>query len=758
MNNLINGGYGQGALRSEIIRVKSIDINSFRGIKELKKPLNTDADVVLITGPNGFGKTSLIDALSIVLTGYLHSCRKPILFKLQDKASPDQGLIKAELLTAQGAEKNIEVKVSNNDTPKCSDEIWPSTSTREVSAKASFFYQDLVEQLFDDFTDGKTLKDLLTPSPKEVSDAVFAIKEALKAVQKKERTLVIPGIESEEALTSKREQIAKEFNALWEQLIRIGLKLPAALPAFNILKKDGGLRSGWKDELDKFALELSKSLQEEKSKEEINVGSSLRYLGELLDNIKINYLGPKSNLSERVSYLANSLSDIKKILDLSEPKLDLLKKDCLRSEKNLMNNKKRLGYLLDLEKHYQSSEGPALLEIMRSLRRNGPKWSKIYTPQVGNDIRLPEGIAQWVSAAYSYLMDTKMPLDEVLALWQGNVESKRRLLETDIIEQEKAFAECSTTLNILEEIRAIANASTKGQKLVKEAQIKAHYSSYSNFEFELPVGDSKQRPAQLVDAIKGVLEEWIDVERRDVSRQNALKKSAEYKKVKEQIKPLKDALTRETSKKGPESVLQSILPLPENELQKLTNLINKILKRFRLVQGVLPIKIKTSTKGSGKNEEGTWELVTADGRTFTSLSTGQQSQLAISLLLGLNISLDISYLGHGIIALDDTTTSFDMAQLPREAALLRQIAYGTGDSEGQRRQLFIVSHHEDLTHKLIDYLIPPNGKKMHVLNFVDWSPEDGPEIEQYEMEPAKSAEEGRKELSDFLKAILKEDA
>lgn len=755
---MINGGYGQGTFRSEIIRVKSIDINSFRGIKELKKPLNTDADVILITGPNGFGKTSLIDALSIVLTGYLHSCREPILFKLQDKAPPNQGLIKAKLLDAQGAEKSIEVKVFNNDPPKCSDEIWPSTSTREVSAKASFFYQDLVEQLFDDFTDGKTLKDLLTPSPKEVSDAVRAIKEALKAVQKKERTLVIPGIESEEALASKREQIAKEFYALWEQLISIDLKLPAALPAFNILKKDGGLRSGWKDELDKFVWELSKSLQEEKSKEEINVGSSLRYLGELLDNIKINYLSPKSNLSERVSYLANSLSDIKRILDLSEPKLDLLKKDCLWSEKNLMNNKKRHRYLLDLEKHYQSSEGPDLLEIIRSLRRNAPKWSTIYISQVGNDIRLPEGIGQWVSAAYSYLMDTEMPLDEVLALWQGDVEHKLRQLEAEINVQEKVLAERSTTLNILEEIRAIADTSIEGHELVKEVQKEVErFSGFSDFEFKLSASDSKQRSAQLVDAIKGVSEEWIDVERRDVSRQNALKKSAEYGKVKEQIKPLKDALTRET-KKGPESVLQSIMPLSENELKKLTILINKILKRFRLVQGVLPIKIITSTRGIGRNKEGTWELVTADGRTFTSLSTGQQSQLAISLLLGLNISLDISYLRHGIIALDDTTTSFDMAQLPREAALLRQIAYGTGDSEGQRRQLFIVSHHEDLTHKLIDYLIPPSGKKMHVLNFVDWSPEDGPEIEQYEMEPAKSAEEGRKELSDFLKAILKEDA
>lgn len=768
---MINGKYKQIALlkENEIIRVKSINIHNFRGIKKLKEPLNTDADLILITGPNGFGKTSLVDAISLVLTGYLHPRRAPILFELpEEDYSSDEGLIEAVLLYPQ-IEKEISVSIFNNAPPECSDIIWlESDSAKEVSAKASFFYQDLVEQSFDNFTEGKTLKDLLSPSPQEIYEARSALRKAIKTVEQKEKILVIPGVESEEAINKKREEVASAFVELWYKLTSANdnsfIRLPAPLPKIDIIRVSGGLKKDWERNLETFTLNLSKSIKINDVNDELNVSnvmSSLRHIENLIDDLKLNYLIPKSKLTDRMRYLITSLPDVKKISELK--KLDILKKDYLISEINLANSKKRLENLLELEKHFKSPEGPSLLEIMRSLRRYGPKWSNFNTIQAyENDICPPNEIKEiiiWVAAAYSSLnVDNKKQLDDILERWLETMENKRSKLAMDIATQEKILAEFSTTLKILEEIQIIADTSEEGQELVKEVIKKAEYTSRSyNYDLEFPTSDSglQTSPVQLVDTIKLTLDEWINIEKKDISRKDALKKSSKYNNAKEQIKLLKNALTRETNKK--DSLLENILQLPEHEPQKLAELINDIFLRFRLVQGVHPIKIKTSEKGNGRYKQGTWEFVTADGRTFTSLSTGQQSQLAISLLLGLNISLDISYLGHGIIALDDTTTSFDMAQLPREAVLLRQIAYGTGDSDGPRRQLFIVSHHEDLTHRLIDYLIPPEGKKMHILNFVDWSPKDGPEIEQYEMEPANPTEIGRKELASFLNDILGED-
>jgi energy-coupling factor transporter ATP-binding protein EcfA2 len=764
VNNLINSKYKQVALlkENEITRVKSVNIHNFRGIKKLKEPLNTNADVILITGPNGFGKTSLIDALSLVLTGYLHPRRDPILFALPEEDNPpEKGWIEAVLLYPQKTEKKIKVSVFNNKPPECSDIIWPeSDSAKEVSSKASFFYQDLVEQSFDNFTEGTTLKDLLAPPPKQIDEARSALRKALKSVEQKEKTLVIPGIDSEEAINKKREKIASVFVELWQQLTTAidnsYIKLPAPLPVIDIMKVRGGFKKDWDKKLIRFSFDLGKSLKIDDVKEE-NVMSSLRQLENLIDDLKFSYLIPKSDLAERINYLITSLPDAKKILKLRE--LGVLKEGYLTLEKNLANSKKRIESLLKLENHFKSPEGPSLLEIMHSLRRYGSKWSNFNTIRAyENDICPPEEIVKWVVAAYSSLnVDNKKQLDDVLARWLENVENKRSKLAMDIAIQEKEFAEYSTTLKILEEIQEIADISDEGRELVKEAQKKAEHSIASTLDTELSniTTGQETHPIKLIENIKRALNEWINIEERELFRQDALKKSIKYKKAEEQIRLLKNALNRET-KKG-DSVLESVLQLPENEPQKLVELINSILPRFRLVQGVLPVDIKSSQKGTGINKKGTWEFVTADGRTFTSLSTGQQSQLAISMLLGLNISLDISYLGHGIIALDDTTTSFDMAQLPREAVLLRQIAYGTGGSNESRRQLFIVSHHEDLTHKLIDHLIPPKGKKMHVLNFVDWSPIDGPEIEQYEMEPAKSAQKGREEFAGFLNNVLRKD-
>lgn len=751
----------------EIIRVKSIDISNFRGIRRLSRPLNTDADVVLITGPNGFGKTSLIDALSLVLTGYMHPRRVPVLFTLEEPVGNDssqEGIIEAVLETAQGEQREVEVSLGKNNPPVCSDLIWPkSESAREITAKASFFYQDIVEQSFDSFTEGTTLKDFLAPPPQEISQGRAAIKEALNMVKKKEEALALPGVESEAALKEKREQVACRFAELWERLIVVvqdlKVQINLHLPIIVFFKKDRGrgLRQDWVNKLAGFTLELSEALGLETGGEDANALSSLRCVYSHVDELRLKYLIPKSEITERLMSLIASLPDPKRILELGM--LSQLEEKCLSLKDNLAKSAKRLEQLSKLANHFKSPEGPSLQEIMHSLRLYGPKWSKINNTQAyESDLCPPQEVAEWAAGAYSSLNADNKQVDEMLTIWQEKVASRRSELMVHIAAQEKELAEHTKEVKILAEIQNIAETSTKGRKLVEEAQKKAGQDSSSgdqDINIEFLNNDSGQgaNSLKLVDDIKNSLEEWIHIEERDIQRQNVLEKSAKYKGAIEQILLLKDALKRERDKK--QSILENALQLPDSEPQKLADLINSILPRFRLVQGILPVHIKTSEKGTRNNKKGTWEFVTADGRTFTSLSTGQQSQLALALILGLNISLDISYLGHGIIALDDTTTSFDMSQLPREAALLRQIAYGAGEEESDKlkRQLFIASHHEDLTHRLIDFLIPPEGKKMHILDFVDWSPENGPTIEQYEMEPAKSAQNGRQDLAAFLNKV-----
>ncbi|MCL6448306.1 MAG: hypothetical protein K6U04_09195 [Armatimonadetes bacterium] len=201
---------------------------------------------------------------------------------------------------------------------------------------------------------------------------------------------------------------------------------------------------------------------------------------------------------------------------------------------------------------------------------------------------------------------------------------------------------------------------------------------------------------------------------------------------------LKTELTSRTS------LIEKVLELPEKEMERFAELVNQVFITFRTVEGLCPVRFISGKKGRGSAQSYTWNISTGDGRPLGALSTGQKAQLGLSLLISLNIALD-HLIPHKIIALDDTTTALDMAQLPREASLLRQIAYGSNFNESfPRRQLFIVSHHEDLTHRLIDFLIPPEGRSMHILNITDWSPGKGPKIEQLKVEPALSATERTK--------------
>ena len=57
-------------MMSSDVRLKALKIEAFRGFRD-RAFLNLDASTVILTGPNGTGKTSVFDALQWVLLGSL---------------------------------------------------------------------------------------------------------------------------------------------------------------------------------------------------------------------------------------------------------------------------------------------------------------------------------------------------------------------------------------------------------------------------------------------------------------------------------------------------------------------------------------------------------------------------------------------------------------------------------------------------------------------------------------------------------------
>jgi hypothetical protein len=169
-----------------------------------------------------------------------------------------------------------------------------------------------------------------------------------------------------------------------------------------------------------------------------------------------------------------------------------------------------------------------------------------------------------------------------------------------------------------------------------------------------------------------------------------------------------------------------------------------VLQRFSIVDGILPLKLvptdRVSSDAVSTSEAGTvqriYAIKTGDGRELRHLSTGQRAQIAISFLTTQNTAIPHT-MSHRVLLLDDVTTAYDLSNLTREASLWRQLAYGSEDPL-YRRQVFLSSHHEDMTNHLLDLLVPPEGRTMRLIRFTDWTPTDGPHIEQLEVEATQS--------------------
>lgn len=63
-----------------------------------------------------------------------------------------------------------------------------------------------------------------------------------------------------------------------------------------------------------------------------------------------------------------------------------------------------------------------------------------------------------------------------------------------------------------------------------------------------------------------------------------------------------------------------------------------------------------------------------------------------------------------------------------------------------------MSHHEDMSDRLIEFLVPPEGCKLRVIKFTDWIKGKGPEIEQFEVRHALSADK-RNQLKGSLERL-----
>lgn len=746
-----------------VLRVKELSLCRFRGFVNCKPwPIDTNADVILLTGPNGFGKTSLIDALCLLLTGHYYPERLPLTSCTEASVAdcPDSAEIQA-LVSYANSEDDV-ITMTIRDGRKGVPEVTPTISLSpdrlppELAARSSFFYQDLLSKLFEEEgAQSSRLLEFLGPLPQPVTVVEEAVKKAQRRWKEEisgelSRLASLEGFPSEGVLNEKRKRAAGNFRTCWYDLVRVaateGISLPQRSESWLFLLKSDNLRAGWKGELRKLAAECLSLLPPDRRQLSVdeNPVVSLRLIEDAISALRGTATGRAENAKEKLAYLIHDFPDDDVLPgpdSWTEEELEITK-----ASGEAERLQEQLSLLEKLERHFDNPGGPGLLEVLLALRDQGGLW--LDPPEAGPDLSPPSRVMEWLQGAVAHdLIEITGQLQD----WKDRINEERNEVSKRLWELQK----------LIQSKRSRLEKSKKVYELIRDPQLRRDMGEGDVLAFSFTtisrvkelLGQEKP-PDNLTAVIERVQEatrQWREIEELDEQRKVALQKRAGYERAQELIDSIDKALQQET---GQNSVLKTALLPPSKTIEELESIMNEILDRFRLVDGISPIKLETK-RGKGARGERPLCVYTADRRPLNALSTGQKAQLGFSTLLGLNYALH-RYIRHSIIALDDVTTAFDMAQLPRTVALIRQIAYVTEDPCA-RRQVFIVSHHEDLTNRLLDFLIPPEGRELRILNFVDWSSDQGPGIEEREVVPGLQASpENREKLENGFKSILAE--
>lgn len=257
-------------MSTRITRVKSLTINRFRGFTG-ECTLDTDADVVLITGPNGVGKTSFIDALCLSLTGHHYPAREPLL-----PYNERQGSIVAKVLLCSGQESEILTTIERHgkEVVEWGGKLIAEGDARALApfrARAAFYFQDTLNYLFEEESAEAYLEDFLIASQVPVSDIKKALRRALDDLKEfQEELQQRTGVKSEGEIARERTELVTRF----EQLVRDSSpqvsgflsSTQATVPPCELTKKAGGLRQDWKKVLHRWLEQLMSYLGDEQGK------------------------------------------------------------------------------------------------------------------------------------------------------------------------------------------------------------------------------------------------------------------------------------------------------------------------------------------------------------------------------------------------------------------------------------------------------------------------------------------------------------
>lgn len=718
---------------NNIDTIQSIKLENFKGYRASENGVATEidftidgqpADLILVTGKNGVGKTSLLEAMDWVLN-QPHVGAGGFITTGQSCGAVS---INGERLELQGNAK---------------------TDHKKLSTVASFFYQENIVELA-----CNEIIQLLEPENKPGE----AIKRSLKALQAK-----LEDWQRQLHTLKYRKNYEEERKTFAGRVNELVAKLPQELPLrkelvdSTLTLKNGNLQNKWDSQIRNLSSSIGSfgNLAEP-------VGSQLPDQLSHIGHSLLEYRGRQVDFSEKgnepSAFTKGFLSTIQSL-----PAYLTIKKwseDTILTPSELENTlfvgsatdiyveiteelEKRRDELtfeyqrLNKLQEQLQGEGGSLLTWIDGFTDNVSNWLEAWDnhPDVSNVTDLKQGI-QVQLESLSTLADSRS------AELRGKIKkvTEEGQTVTARLNQVKRSQE------VVRDINAHSNQLShllNGPNFTVERLIDYVSDYLKTIKTPVAEGASTVDETDIIHQLGRVFTSWSALE---IQKTEDEASATDLDSLEQAEKMIADALIISRQESGARSQLLSVVEvIPQAELEQLLRNMNQLLASFHFPDDFLPIELENH--GTPKTQR--WGFTTRSGVKFEDLSTGQKSQLAICWTINLNLAMS-DQLGHRVIGFDDFTTSLDMNQLIPAAVLLRKLAY-TDANDSWKRQVIVTSHHEDLTNRLLDFLLPPQGKSMKVIQFEDWLPASGPQIKCYNVDMGKVKEDG---LQDAVKRVV----
>lgn len=700
--------------RVVVRRIHEVEVKGFRGFVGAGRRIRTDADIVLLAGGNGFGKTSLLQALTLLLTGHPELESEKLWSRIRRKEG-EHGAQDIEI-EARG---EVEVEEEAGETTKdvvalrvvwpCEGEAkpefsamlqrsggafsWPRTlqpvflregesreqferrkeDARKTLARVTSFYPERVEQVFESVITGSTLRDVFNPMPEPVAVALRRL-DHLQEEMKKWLEDVRSARGVPEKLARKLEVSRSDFLVCWKNLKGILEEVVAATAEGRAFIEQ---LIGADPTLD----HLERVLREQKEGSAVERGAGGKGLLKALEEVleaEIEHaqrearqvVGAERLLNERKA-INEDLGEIERVFSDLDAELACFAGD--------------------------AGSGVGLLGVLRAVA---------------------EGVEEWCSRASRLKKEERQKIASVLreleAVVPQNARAVAQELEDWLRPREQAKERRALLWARRDEIERMLEGYRHSVRLTALREAKRAISA---LEMRFARTWQELYRAERCFELQGQLEEAGD----------------ELEQLVKQLEATAEGLREATEAK-------------EDILKHTAELAERVLGRFALVEGILRLQLRDT--------EGERTIQTASGLSLLQLSSGQKAQMAISLAVAQSELLRVAEgvdLPFRVLLLDDVSTAYDLVNVAREAVLWRQLAYNERDEE--RWQLFITSHREDLTMQLLDLLVPPYGRSLRLLRFKGWTKEEGPLIEEFSLEPSRALDV---ELRGYIEQAIKE--